>query len=434
MDLLHERKSQFQLLARARAGDLQAVRKFFGGCLAPVYDYALRLGADPETAARVTAAAMHAAAVAIREGATPAAVRERLFAAATAASLASEPVAAELGIDITAPVGALHRFQPAHPVGPAAVARDRDLAQLVWRAPLAAGRREYAALDLRHRRRFRLTAVARILGTTPEAAGALLATARGRLDAAVGTYLVCRYGAAECLQLARLRAEFSDSSWTSPQRRRLEAHLESCRVCRAARRAPAGETVDPVSLLAGLSQATPPPEFRRRLLVDLCLTFFPSQVIEEAPTAPPPATALPIAAAPLARAGNRARRGGYASAVLGVASILILTLAGGLFTTRVPPIRDTSLARTAPAASVSDLPATGLLPALDPAGRAAEPGVLSGRTPGPAPEADTDAANLVALAAALRVALASATVDGNAPDAAAAAGSGGHWVRIPAVN
>src|SRR5688500_3733560 len=90
------------LIARARSGDLKAVRKLFGRHFPALYDYAHRLTGGVAAEA-ITAAAFSAAVPAIRDSADPAALRKRLYAAATAAALGAEAAPVELGFDIAQP-------------------------------------------------------------------------------------------------------------------------------------------------------------------------------------------------------------------------------------------------------------------------------------------------------------------------------------------
>lgn len=433
MDRTNESSEQVELLRRAHAGDLGAVRRYFGGYVAPVYDFAFRLTAAVATAEEVTEAALQAGATRIREGAAPAEVRTHLYTAATETALQVQPGAPEIGVDLSQRLPVYARFRPGRLAVPHAVVRDAELAEVVWRAGLAQGRHKYAALSLRFRHGFSTSAIAAMMGVPPEQARAQIAAARSAVGDSVTRYLIGRYGAAHCGEYRRLLLEFSDSTWVSAQRRELERHLGACPLCQAFHIA----GVSPMRLLAALARTRPTAAFRDRLLLDLCLSFFPQPNLSlESGVRSPESGVAPLPApgdahsllsssvgsgSKLAETSSRVRiRRPMAGALVAAVVVVLLVMAGNV---RANGSEAALLAAAHPPPAVSQTSS----PALE--GGGSIPFVPSESTSArlsAAGDRDNDLSSFFAMSAAIQ-----AIIQTNGLGEAGAASGNNEWHRIP---
>lgn len=416
MDRVNRTLREARWLSRARRGDLRAIRKFFGREIYALYDYAFRLSGETSRAEAISTRAMRAAASAIRCGTTPAAVRENLYAAATSAALASSGEPMGMGIDLTTPPPAEADFRRTPAAGrfPATLRHDPELARLVTQAGLAHAPWAFAAFLLRARLGFPYTTIATILDLEETAVRTLVAQVRTDLDRAIRTYVIARYDPTDCPAVRQLQRAFSDTAWTSPQRRALDQHLTSCPRCAGAGVLwPRAERV-----IRALVRAQPASVFRNRLLLNLSLEFFPARVVAETPNdaiaaaviARPPVwrpvryALVELPPPPRHSFVRRALHTGVLTLAAVMLAIITTSTAGLRLLPAEPPVHEPAAASASQATSAEV---------------ASVPSFTS---------TDPELINVLALTAALRATAVTAN------NLAVEPSNGGRWQRIPAIN
>ena len=137
---------------------------------------------------------------------------------------------------------------------PQEVAEANELVELVWDSAAALNPDEYSLLDLHVRHGFGPAELAEALDLERGAVYTRLSRLRRSLESSVASTLLVRRGQSECPDLAAIIEEHGGRAALTPElRQAVQAHVEECEVCCAAKR----RSLSPVALFGALTPIAP---------------------------------------------------------------------------------------------------------------------------------------------------------------------------------
>jgi RNA polymerase sigma factor (sigma-70 family) len=237
-----------RLAERTAAGDEDAFAELYERYFQGVYDFVLRLVRDRDTAADVVQNTFVKAWEALREGRVTN-VKAWLYTVAHNGAMDELRRRSRLASGEDAEEAAFAQVDPSRFTNPEAVARDRELVELVWASAAALNPQEYGLLDLHLRQGFEAPELADALGLERGAVYTRLSRLRDSFEEAVTTTLLLRRGRNECEDLDALLVEHGSSAPTRETRQLVARHLEECETCKEQKK----RIVSPAAILAGLA-------------------------------------------------------------------------------------------------------------------------------------------------------------------------------------
>jgi RNA polymerase sigma factor (sigma-70 family) len=287
-------RSDEDLTRQLADGNEAAFAELYRRYFARIYDFALRLTRDRDTAALVLQVAFLRAYQAVRAG-EPAPFRLHLFAAAHYDAM--ERLRRQRGLVLEGEE-AFVTLDPGRIAQPALAAELPDLARLAWQIYRDVKPDDYELIDLSIRQQFDPAEIAAILRTRPESVETRLARLRGAFEEAFSSLVLLRRGRRACLDLDFL---VGDADWSASVRRSIQRHLQSCQTCQATRRRfpSAGE------LLAAMAPVPAPAGWQETILDRLqnaartgVMAATPAPAVTPVATPPPARRPAPVASAP----------------------------------------------------------------------------------------------------------------------------------------
>lgn len=248
-------ESDEALVSRIGEGDKDAFAELYERHHRGLYDFAVRILREPESAADVVQATFTRAWPALRDGTRPSSVKAWLYG-----------IARNLSID---ELRRRRRVFPSEGLGlglaelpdpaafdPSETVETKELAELVWTSAAGLRAEEYALLDLHVRRGLSADELADSLGLRRGAVYTRLTRLRTALESAVVTSLLLRHGRGRCAELDRLVVAHRAEGSIHESRRVFQAHVEDCARCQESK----GLIASPTQILAGLALVPPPDE------------------------------------------------------------------------------------------------------------------------------------------------------------------------------
>jgi RNA polymerase sigma factor (sigma-70 family) len=249
------------LAARAAEGDRDAFGDLYERRHAELYDFAVRMVRDRETAADVVQNTFTRAWPALRTGTKPANVRAWLFGIARNLSLDELRLRRRVTTDEALGRG-LSELADVDAFDPSEVVETKELAELVWTSAAELKPDDYALLDLYVRRGLNADELADNLGVRRGAVYTRLTRLRSSLAKAVATSLLLRHGRGRCSELDGIASSLAGEP-ARESRLVVQRHIESCENCRQTR----GMYASPAQIFAGLTLLAPPDRLADAALV-----------------------------------------------------------------------------------------------------------------------------------------------------------------------
>ena len=153
--------------------------------------------------------------------------------------------------------------------GPARVAEQVALRELVWSAAAGLSERDRALLDLHVRQGLDGAELGEAMGVSPGHAYVLLTRLRDQVERSLGALLIARQGRRDCTELDALLADW-DGRYSPLMRKRVARHVDSCAVCDDRRRI----MVSPFALLAAVPLLPAPAWLRDSVMNQVELAGF----------------------------------------------------------------------------------------------------------------------------------------------------------------
>lgn len=153
--------------------------------------------------------------------------------------------------------------------GPADVASQDELAELVQAAAAGLNPRDRVVLDLHLRQGMEGQELGEAIGVSTSHAYVLLSRLRDQVERSLGALLVTRLGRRDCDDLAAM-LEGWDGRFTPAVRKRVARHVDGCDMCAERRR----QAVSPLALLAAVPTVSLPDALRDRVLGDVELVSY----------------------------------------------------------------------------------------------------------------------------------------------------------------
>ena len=288
------------LVQRIGEGDEQAFVALYRRYFEQVFDFAIRMTRDRDTAALVVQSTFLRVAQGLRSGGATGPFKVVLFA--TARSDVRErlrrrhgpPVDHGEGFDIGA---------PSRLSNPAFAAELPDLARAAWRASLELSPDDFELLDLHVRRQLHAGELAAILRSRPEQADSKLAGILRKFEVSFAALLLYGVGRRACVDLDFVLAE---DDWTPALRRRVQRHYQSCQTCQTTRRRYPGANEIFASLTPVLAPAGWEDAMRERLVEAMRSGAAVAPPVAVGATVPPPPArqAEPFEPAPVTQRGG----------------------------------------------------------------------------------------------------------------------------------
>lgn len=225
-----DERSDEELARLVAGGDDAAFADLYGRYFVRVYDFALRLARDRDTAALVVQSSFLGAYGAMRAGQPQAPFMLQIFA--NAHHDVRERLRRRRG-PVLEGDEAFAVGEPALLSNAALATELPDLAHMAWQAAREMKPDEYELLDLNIRQQLNVQEMAAVLRARPETVEAGLARQRDALEESFSSLLVLSRGRRECLDLDFL---VGDETWSTSLRRRVARHIGECDACRATRR------------------------------------------------------------------------------------------------------------------------------------------------------------------------------------------------------
>ena len=291
-----QERSDEELAREAGGGDEAAFVELYRRYFPRVYDLALRLTRDRETAAAAAQASFYRVHHALLSDETEAPFKSQVFGFAhrdLAERMRGRPSQAQEVEE------AFATADPALLATEVPAADLPDLAKLAWQGASDLKADEYELLDLSVRQQMDAGEAAAVLGTRPEAIERKLGRIHDLFEESFSSLVLLNRGRQDCVDLDFL---VGDEQYSPAMRRRIIQHLRGCESCKTTRRRypPASD------LLASLTPAPAPAGWQETILVRL-LEAARTRTTGAAAAAPPaePATpampAGPVDAMPVSR-------------------------------------------------------------------------------------------------------------------------------------
>ncbi|HZC99541.1 MAG TPA: sigma-70 family RNA polymerase sigma factor [Actinomycetes bacterium] len=250
-----------ELVRAAVDGDRDAFAAIYDRYADRLHDFCHSLLRDREEAADATQDAFVTAAERLGQLHDPERLRPWLYAVARSQALARmrarrRTVAESEVSDMPDPAG-----------GPADLAEQAEMRELVWSAATGLSERDRALLDLHLRHGLEGAELGEAMGVGSGHAYVLLSRLRDQVERSLGALLVARLGREDCAELRRLLTGW-DGRFSPLIRKRVARHVDECELCAERRRTVAS----PLSLLAAVPLVPAPAELRERVLERVELT------------------------------------------------------------------------------------------------------------------------------------------------------------------
>ena len=290
---------------------------------AEIYNFAMRIVRNPDTAADVVQSTFASAWTQFQKGQPPQQPRPWLYAIARNKAIDElrqrRRAVAVVDNDQDAPP-AFALIDPSKLANPEAAAQDQELVELVWDAAAALNPSEYSLLDMHLRLGLRPDELAAALGVKPGNIYTKLSRLRTSLEEAVTSALLLRRGRPACRQLDTLLTDLGADELNRELRAAIQQHLKACERCQESKR----RFVSPAEIFAGFAVIAAAPGLR-------------AAIWERTASATEGATAGGGAAGPTEIAGRVGQRLAHASMAskVAVAAVAAAVIAG--ITTIDPP-------------------------------------------------------------------------------------------------
>ncbi len=254
-----QERSDEELAREAGGGDEAAFVELYRRYFPRVYDLALRLTRDRETAAAAAQASFYRVHHALLSGEAEAPFKSHVF------GLAHRDLAERMRGRLSQAQEEGEAFATADPAlltTEVPAADLPDLAELAWQAASDLKADEYELLDLSVRQQMDAGEAAAVLVTRPEAVERKLGRIHDLFEESFSSVVLLNRGRQDCVDLDFLVGEDQNSP---ALRRRVIQHLRGCESCKTTRRRypPASE------LLAALTPAPAPAGWQETILVRL---------------------------------------------------------------------------------------------------------------------------------------------------------------------
>ncbi len=254
-----QERSDEELAREAGGGDEAAFVELYRRYFPRVYDLALRLTRDRETAAAAAQASFYRVHHALLSGETEAPFKSQVFGLAhrdLAERMRGRPSQAQEVEE------AFATADPALLATEVPAADLPDLAKLAWQGASDLKADEYELLDLSVRQQMDAGEAAAVLGTRPEAIERKLGRIHDLFEESFSSLVLLNRGRQDCVDLDFL---VGDEQYSPAMRRRIIQHLRGCESCKTTRRRypPASD------LLASLTPAPAPAGWQETILVRL---------------------------------------------------------------------------------------------------------------------------------------------------------------------
>ncbi len=230
MNTDYETLTDRELAVAARGGDQRGLATLYDRYFLGLYDFAIRTLRDTDAAADVVRKTFTEASRQLGEGTVPESVKAWLYGTALREATTGTRQTPPQEGGRRQQAGALPSFveiDSARAPDPQALQRDGDLRELVWQSATELSPREYALLDLRHRRELTTAELAAAVGIGGDTADATISAVSDTLEQAVVTALLVRRGRRDCPELAALL----DRTSTPEVRQAVLAHAQECPRC-----------------------------------------------------------------------------------------------------------------------------------------------------------------------------------------------------------
>lgn len=271
--------SDDELAGQIALGNEQAFDELFDRYFGRLYDFAIRLTRDRDSAAAAIQLTLLRAYQGLRAGQLPPPVALQLYAMAhfdVGERLRRAPPQIFEGEE------AFVVTDPSRLAQPGLEGDLPDLGRLAWQAARELRPEDYELIELNVRQGLDVGQMAAVLRGRPEMVQARLTRARDQFESSFTGLLLLSRGRQECLDLDFL---IGDEPWSASLQRRVLRHLQSCQSCQTTRRRYPAAT----EVFATLTSVAPPaswPEIIRSRLQDAVRAAIPTGA---PPAQPPPA-------------------------------------------------------------------------------------------------------------------------------------------------
>lgn len=264
------------LVRAACEGDKQAFADIYDRYSNRVYSFARSVMRNSDDASDVLQDTFLLAGARLDQLRDPSKLRPWLFAIAR--HLATRSLAHTGKND---PLEDLQVIDPAP--GPAQVAEQGELSELIATAAQGLGTQERIVLDLHLRQGLEGQELGDAIGVSAGHAYVLLSRMRDQVERSLGALLVARQGRKDCSDLENLLGQW-DGRYTALWRKRIARHVDRCDICTGLRK----RVVNPISLMAAVPLVPAPAEARELVLEQVRLVSF-GKDLESAPADGAPA-------------------------------------------------------------------------------------------------------------------------------------------------
>jgi RNA polymerase sigma factor (sigma-70 family) len=246
------------LVARASAGDRDAMAELYNRHFDGVYDFVRRMMRDADETADVVQDVFLKAMTEM--GSLKKGDRFRSWLFSIAHNTALNRLEKQKKIS-RPPVGEEEEesriYQQADKdrlADPQAALVDQETASLVWEAAAGLERRQYALLDLHVRQGLDSAEIAQVIGVSKGNAYTMVSRLKSAVEESITAYLMARRGRKECPILNDILADQEIAGMTPELRRLVNRHVSECPTCQRSKK----RIVSPVAIL-GAFAAVPPP-------------------------------------------------------------------------------------------------------------------------------------------------------------------------------
>ena len=234
------RATDHDLAGRSAAGDQTAFAEIYERYFDRIFDFVARTMRDSESAGDVTQNAFLKAWNGLRRRGSPDNLKAWLFAIARNEAIDEfryRRLEVSLdGEENSIPAGV--ETDTSRTADPEAMAQDREVAGLAWRAASALSPKEYALLDMHLRQELGAEEIAGCLGVRTGNVYTMLSRLRGAVEETVVFELLRRSGRSACPELDVVLTRFETGSLTPAMRRAVKKHLNGCEICQESRHRP----------------------------------------------------------------------------------------------------------------------------------------------------------------------------------------------------
>ena len=219
---------------------------------AEIYDFAVRIVRNPDTAAYVVQSTFASAWTQVQRGDLPRQPRAWLYAIARNKAideLRQKRRAVAVRDNDEGEPHAFAQIEPSKLANPEAAAQEQELVELVWGAAASLNPSEYSLLDMHLRRGLRPDELAVALGVKQGNIYTRLSRLRNSLEEAVTSALLMRRARPYCHQLNALLTDLGADELNREVRATIQQHLRACERCQESKR----RFVSPAEIFAGLA-------------------------------------------------------------------------------------------------------------------------------------------------------------------------------------